>query len=364
MKNVLVVLPNDNLGGAEQYLKMIAKNYSVNHKIDIVFFKNTDRNGWNDLQNNITYKSYSSKSELKGAFLFFIAQMFTLKKVKYSFVYTSHVYVNGLIGFLIKLKSLKKEHFIARESTQIFTRFKGLKLYSYKLLYKFGYSSINLLICQTQSMKDQLLSNLPKLIKKINIEHIPNPVDVEKFNEDFSIETNYLKNKYQDFIVVAGRLIYEKGFDVLIESFKLINEKNQNFKLLILGEGIERLNLENLIIKNKLSEYVFLLGHQSNVLPYFKAAKACVVSSRIEGFPNVLLQMMSQNNNVVSTKCAGGIQDISGVFLAETEQIESLKNAIHNCIQSDNSNNNQIFQNFLNERSIENFKDKLERFLN
>jgi len=100
---------------------------------------------------------------------------------------------------------------------------------------------------------------------------------------------------------------------------------------------------------------VNLMGFNKNVLPYFQVANLCVVSSLVEGFPNVLLQMMSKNVNVVSTLCAGGIENINGVFTAEPGDVIALKEAMKNCLLSDNCLNRRLFDDYLYVRRIENF---------
>ena len=55
--------------------------------------------------------------------------------------------VTGLIGILIRLRLIETNNFIARESTQIFKRFKGLSLLKYKLMYLLSYTVTNVLIC-------------------------------------------------------------------------------------------------------------------------------------------------------------------------------------------------------------------------
>jgi glycosyltransferase involved in cell wall biosynthesis len=134
--------------------------------------------------------------------------------------------------------------------------------------------------------------------------------------------------------------------------------------LVILGDGAQKLRLTNQVNQLGLEGEVYLHGFVDNVYPYFKYAKLCVVSSRVEGFPNVLLQMMSQNNKVVSTKCAGGIEDIKGVFIAETDNVGSLETAIKLCLEADTSVNDYIFQQYLKDRSIDNFSLKIENELN
>ena len=260
---------------------------------------------------------------------------------------------------LIKLRIIQTKFFIARESTTIFNRFSGIKLFKYRLIYYLGYSSIDLLICQTELMKVQFIKNLPFISKKINIKTIPNPINLEKTLQP---NTNLIFNK--DYIVAAGRLIEEKGFDILIDAFNLLKNDYSNLKLVILGEGQLRSQLETKISDLDLSAKVLLLGHVSNTLNYFKFAKACVVSSRIEGFPNVLLEMMSQNTNVVSTKCAGGIDELEGVFVAEVNDIIGLVEHLKIILDSDTSHNRVLFDKELKSRNIENFINKIELSLN
>ncbi|HLF51187.1 glycosyltransferase [Flavobacterium sp.] len=364
MKKILIVLPNDALGGAEQILKMLAE-YHKKDRIDIFFFKRKMTNQWENTGNNenVTLKYFNVGSEYLGSICFLFEILFKSRE-KYTFVYTSHVFITGIIGLLIRLKLISKDYFVARESTLIFQRFKGFKLFLYKLMYKTGYASVDLLICQTVQMKMELLKALPWLENSTKIEVIPNPIDLELILLKSTANANDGIEKYGDYIVSAGRLIPEKGYDILIHAFYKVKQDYKSLKLVVLGEGKEKTSLINQINELGLEEDVFLIGFVENVYPYFRSAKLCAVSSRIEGFPNVLLQMMSQNKNVVSTKCAGGIDEIPGVCIAETDDVESLKEAILKSLNSQNCKVGSEFDIFLKERSIDNFIVKIEYFLN
>ena len=117
---------------------------------------------------------------------------------------------------------------------------------------------------------------------------------------------------------------------------------------------IETLGLQNRVI---------LYGFAKNVYPIFKKAKLCVVSSRIEGFPNVLLQMMSQNNAIVSTLCAGEIANIKGIFTCENNDVASLKDAMEKGLNN-NKNNQLIFKDYLKSRSIDKFVNSILKKIN
>ncbi|WP_066225423.1 glycosyltransferase [Formosa haliotis] len=285
----------------------------------------------------------------------------TKNKLHFNYVFTSHVYLNALIGLLLKFKALKTEYFIARESTSIFTRFKGSKLLSYKLAYKIGYYNINLLICQTQFMKDQLILNIPFIKNRTLVKVIPNPINL---NYSQKIKTNQkIQSCNHDYIVSAGRLIDEKGFDILIKSFELLKKDFPNLYLYILGNGQNKTELKSLVNNLNLSTSVIFTGHVDDVYSYFKYAKICVVSSRVEGFPNVLLQMMSQNTKVVSTLCAGGINEIKGIFTCNTECINSLYESLKLCYSSDTSFNRKEFDLFLETRTIIKFIQQINSYI-
>lgn len=349
---ILIVLPNNAHGGAEQYLKMIA-SFFKQEDVTIIFLKKGTHSFWKDLEDSTKQKHISSKNEALGFLKFAFNSLFSKKK-HYDYIFTSHVYVNGLIGFLLSLKKINTKKFIARESTSIFLRYKGISRLAYQIMYRFGYKKMNVLICQTELMKNQLVKHLPYLNKITKIRVIPNPIDVKlialksKLNDAINIEG--------DFIVSAGRLITEKGFDILIKAFSEIKKKHTNLKLVILGDGHLKKELLELTTSLDLEDSVVFTGHVNNVYTYFKNAKICVVSSRIEGFPNVLLQMMSQNNNVVSTLCAGGIDKIPGIITLQPNDTDALSNAIVKSIDlSDREENKIIFANYLNTRDISHF---------
>ncbi|MBT8315751.1 MAG: glycosyltransferase [Maribacter sp.] len=357
----LIVVPNDALGGAEQYLKMVARYYlDREYEVYVVFLKRKRHNGWEDLDHfqnlYLLYGAYDS--ELKGLTSFF-GELRKLKRKKLRYIFTSHVHLTGVMGILRKIGLVKADFFVGRESTVIFDRFNGIKRQAFKSLYVFGYPQVDLLICQTDFMREQLIRVLPKSMNKIRIMVIPNPIDpdiVEKQSRE-EIDTSSFGN----YIVSAGRLIHLKGYDLLIRAFSKLPDKS--LKLVILGEGDERLVLEELVQKEKLEHRVIFMGLVDNVYPYFKNATACVVSSRIEGFPNVLLQMMSQNSKVISTLCAGGMEVIPGIFTCSTEDIAALYNTLDEALNTNTEDRRAMFDIFLKKRTIYNFIGTVEDIL-
>ncbi|MEO2051237.1 MAG: glycosyltransferase [Allomuricauda sp.] len=355
---ILIIVPNNNLGGAEQFLRMVANYYGKEHEVTIFFFyKKVASNVWDDLNGpNIQKRLFSDKNEKIGFIKFLFHQLFSNKK-KYDFIYTSNVFVTGITGLLLKLRILRAKKFIGRESTSIFIRYKGLKLKRYQLFYKIGYGKVDLLICQTDTMREQLVEALPHLESKAKT--ISNPINLNEMKSMSEMEFN--KELPQEYIVTAGRLMPIKGFDNLIKAFTSLKDKYPNLKLVLLGNGNLETELQELAQSLQVANDVIFEGYVQNVYPYFKHARLCVVSSILEGFPNVLLQMMSQNNNVVSTLCAGNIDKIEGLETCVPGDANALAGAIEKVLNRDTKGNRILFDTFLAQNDIKKFVEKVEK---
>ncbi|SHF79806.1 Glycosyltransferase involved in cell wall bisynthesis [Arenibacter palladensis] len=355
----LIVIPTDSLGGgAEQLLFNVASYLSnKNEKCQIVFLSKKRSGMWEVLENKCKIKYLPTKNLYLG-YLLFIPYLIGLRnasRIKNTF--SSQTLINALLGLMKKFGILKNTKIIVRESNSIFHLLKGKKLKIYALAYKIGYSKINLVICQTNFMRTQLLEANPWMNKKLKVIVMSNPVDLDMINQKSKIE---LQEKYDsDVMVAAGRLVPVKGFDLLIESFFELQKLYPNLKLIILGEGKERINLQKKIDHLNLTHKVNLIGFVKNVYPYFKVAKLCVMSSRIEGFPNVLLQMMSQNTKVVSTLSAGGIDEIPGIFTCEINDAKKLAVTVQQCLIAETDNNRAVFNQYLEKRTMHSFVEKI-----
>ncbi len=111
-------------------------------------------------------------------------------------------------------------------------------------------------------------------------------------------------------VVSIGRLDNQKGYDFLIRSFGEVVKNETDWILDIYGDGPEKKNLEGLIKSLRLESKVFLKGLTDNVEKVLSEAGLFVLSSRFEGFPNVLLEAMSLGCPVITTNCNSGPSDI------------------------------------------------------
>jgi glycosyltransferase involved in cell wall biosynthesis len=111
------------------------------------------------------------------------------------------------------------------------------------------------------------------------------------------------------FIVAAGRLVRQKGFDLLIRAYAE-RVARRGVSLVILGEGPERARLEQLARDSAVGDDVYLPGFVDNPWVYFARASMFVCSSRWEGFGSVIVEAMASGTPVVAADCDFGPREI------------------------------------------------------
>lgn len=110
-------------------------------------------------------------------------------------------------------------------------------------------------------------------------------------------------------ILSVGRLKYHKGHDILIKAFAMSRIHN-DAKLIILGEGPDRPSLEEIIRNEGLEDSVLMPGFQENPYAYLNYADLFILPSRLEGFPNALLEAMAFGLPVIAADCKTGPREI------------------------------------------------------
>jgi len=106
-------------------------------------------------------------------------------------------------------------------------------------------------------------------------------------------------------VVAVGRLSYEKGFDLLLRASQIVEAKCPNLEFILIGEGPERRNLQNLK-----TDRTTLLGTRSRPFDEISVDDIFVCPSRFEGYPRALAEAMMQGLAVIATKSLGGVADM------------------------------------------------------
>jgi len=145
-----------------------------------------------------------------------------------------------------------------------------------------------------------------RITSKNRIRVIPNPVYVSP-----APLVNCENRQNQGFTIVAmGRLVRQKGFDVLLKAFSLCSDRHPKWSLDILGDGDERQTLELLKEELRLEKRVRFLGIVKEPSTILRQADLFVLSSRFEGFPLALIEAMACGLPAISTNCPTGPSEI------------------------------------------------------
>lgn len=133
-------------------------------------------------------------------------------------------------------------------------------------------------------------------------------------------------------IISAGRLVPQKGYDLLIQAFTLIKDKHPDWIIKIFGKGRDKSFLEELIHETETYNNIFILPPTPNIEEEFARSSIFALSSRYEGFGMVLVEAMAVGLPIVSFDCPEGPGEIitnnEDGFLVEEGNIEEFANKL------------------------------------
>ncbi len=277
---------------------------------------------------------------LLSAPLFWISIFFKLWKLKPDLVHFQGL-STGIIGIFSK-KILKIPYIVWVRGSDFYLPHPLMKKF-----HKSVFDNASAIIALTEYMKRKMKKTVDK---EINV--IPNGVDLSKFTVnktkiDIRHELNIPLDK--TILITVGRLYPVKGVEFLIKSINLLKETHDDFKLLIIGDGSERNNLERLSEELNIKDYIEFRGRVPNeeIPLYLKASDIFVLPSLSEGFPNALLEAMASGLPVIATNIRGLdeiIEDGINGFLVNPKSPEEIANKLNHIIQ-DNSLSKSFSQN-------------------
>ena len=133
------------------------------------------------------------------------------------------------------------------------------------------------------------------LIKKKKIHPIYNPYLKKIYGN-----SKHKRNKY---LISIGRLVKEKDFHNLIIAFNFIKQKIPNYKLIIIGDGQLKNELQNLVNNLGLNKRIIFTGWELKLKKYYVSSKLFILNSLYEGLGNVVIDAANYNLPIITTNC-------------------------------------------------------------
>ena len=329
---VLFVTASTTGGGAERMLFNIIRSMDERHEIRL--FITSDAKVPEAYKNDVV----SVNADKRHAMSAFVSLLRYIKSYRPEHVFTTSSNIGYMLILIKRLLRADYKVYIRCAVTPSEIYHDDLKSNILAKVNRLTYNGAELVIAQTEFMRRDLIRAYN--IKPEKVKAIRNIVDTNFVREQANL-SNASELSHDNFnIVAAGALYSVKGFDILIEAIApLIKDTNRH--LYILGE--ERYEpgyrnyLNDLIQKFGVERNIHLIGHKSNPYPYFKAADLLVMSSRKEGYPNVVLEALSLETPVVVSDCVDWSDVIKeGVngFVAEKNNVDSLRCALNKAISN------------------------------
>lgn len=350
----LFIIPALNAGGAERVMVTLANELALHNNKVTILTLNTESCFYtlNEKVNVHALNVIIPTNKLKRIISLPIKEIIRIlemskfmKKYKpeliLSFLFTTNI-------MSIILHKFNKIPLIVSERNDPSSYSKGVKF-----LCKFLYPTADMVVCQGIEVS-KFFSNT----KKNKVKVIPNPI------YEGSIATNTPVNRRKK-IVAVGRLVPQKNFNLLIDSFYDIADKFPEHVLEIYGTGYLKDDLEKKIEQLGLKNRVKLMGLKKNVMLSVYDYELFIMSSNFEGFPNALIEAMASGLPVISTDFASGIAreyitNYKNGLLISTNDRKALSESIE-IILSDKKLQEKMFENnkkIINNLNVEQIMEK------
>jgi glycosyltransferase involved in cell wall biosynthesis len=165
---------------------------------------------------------------------------------------------------------------------------------------------------------------------------LPNPTDIRHIRA--ASDSYAMQAMTSATLLCIGRLVPEKGFDILLDAFATLSLPFRSTRLVIVGNGPEQSRLQSQAESLGVADRVDFPGHIPEPVLQFPQASVFVLSSRTEGLPNALLEAAAAGLPIVATPAFGGANHLlanrEGVWLSHEISSVALRSALEEALGS------------------------------
>lgn len=302
MKKVTAFIFDLSKGGAQGVFVTVVNYFvDIGYTVEVVVQNLNDDIYRQDLRNNINVISLDCQCARDS----FRA---LLKYVKNSDIEIAWIFGPELAVDLYIVKKITRSKFpiYARSINTLSSEFNHTKSFFRKYvthtLIKVFYRYVDGIVAQSENMGKDLIDNYG--FEKSKVFVINNALS-EKYEKEIS--TSFCAKK-ENYILYAGRLEEQKGLNMLLSAFSIMN--NKCVELYIIGDGSQKDKLVNLSYELDIDKRVRFIPHSNKIEDYYRAAKITVLSSYFEGFPNVLIESLACGTAIVAFDLPSGPSEI------------------------------------------------------
>ncbi|MBD3270744.1 glycosyltransferase [Candidatus Peregrinibacteria bacterium] len=334
MKKILFYTDTEIFGGAEIQMLLLAKYLSKDFAINIVLRNSSQlKKLTKELESLKNCKIQIINSKSKNSWKNLIALNQTIKKFKPDIIH-AHLWNPMACKHVYLAATANRTPLITTEHDPFKLNF--IKRIYKKIVLKFVDNIIAISDANKKLISELYPQHSNKIITVHNGIELNNNKTKPKKNNDY-IHHVFKSTKTHKIILSVAALHPRKGLKYLIGAYSKIVKKFPKTRLIIAGNGPQKMELEKLIKNLNIDDKVFLLGQRDDISDIMKSADIFVLPSLAEAFGLVILEAMREGLPIIATN-SGGIPEIladNNGILVKPKDKQSLQKTITKLLQND-----------------------------
>jgi len=208
----------------------------------------------------------------------------------------------NLLAVLARMRARGGMRLVLREASSLVNTRSVLKRQAMRWLYRRADALVAVSIGVAQDLYSLGISN-----ERIHVIH--NPIDRDRLQRLANAGSGLTEANGAPYVIALGRLTEAKDYPTLLRAYAS-SELRRTHRLVIVGEGEQRARLRDAARELGIVDRVVLAGGMDNPFHVLAGAALLVLSSRWEGYPNVLLEALALGVPVVATDCRHGPREL------------------------------------------------------